>query len=1086
MECLVQHPQPFWTGAIPAHHGLAPFSPRDYLSNFYFSRKRSYCSTFCSGSSIPVFYTRDDDVDYPTDIKSETTPYNCMVDDNQEFKVCVVCGEKASGYYFGALVCLPCKSFYIRCTKDGEPTFTCQCSGNCDIAKQGRIRCQYCRYQRCLMAGMCRKEKPETVQPAEGQVLCKVCGDIANGIHFGVNTCEGCKKFFRRGLVENQSYVCKSEKNCTINPRNRNNCRFCRYKKCLEVGMSREAIKMGRPKKSESAESASYSSIMKSESGLDESSISNDRLSIPSSNCSTSSSTAFSPREHLEGRQISSDMLGKGSPVNKVPHIKIEEDRQICNYENKLDNGNYSSLHSMSSTTTENWTCPPNQMDTSTWNGQQTRCPASACTSSSCYSDHQFMPSTATTNMTSVPTSLQQPMSSEDFIEEDMDEILKLLQNDNHVQNNKTANQHCCCSNWSMTKRVRCESHYISQQDKQCPVLHECQSRWSQSMANIPPQTSQPSSSSANHPTFPQEQSCSTQLKQSSVVSMPSPGSPHCYSPVRQPQQQQTHYGSTQPPQGQPEGSSSCAGYNNIAQEQMTNQDYPPSPCVPSGSPAICASGRVYQAGSPSCQAYPSSPEMGSYHSCSSPLNSPYSPEQYSPGQVAHSPQSVSNVSVNVGYSNSTMSPQPHSPNHCHSPQMSPHHISPNQMSPPHLKPNHRSPPHMSHSHASPPHMSPSQMSPSHMSPPNMNPSQMNPPHMSPGHMSPSHDMSMSSPCQDRGQYDRDSLETQNSCFTPCVNYDAIKQINQYFVHSTNNCNIRPDFDTSSHTGKTRKDFYDDVIMQTLRETSSDLSDYQESKRRSEIYLRSSNCQIAHVGSYSVGLTQKYWSQSLLEGYHNMTKEKSTLLEHLYRNYTQMVSSCTDVASMSKSPNWPDLTREPNYLKMRIVRNVSQSVKFAMSIPGFSSLSSWDKMLLCGSCSYMIHVIASAQSSFNPMTKTFSNQSSWNLTSHINQSIFHQHLLHIAEKIHNLQMDVYETAVLCALIHTSTDFIDLTNPDAVEQVRAPLLAALQAHETSRGLDASSRIQQIFSVVPEVRHLSSWHGEIMKLMKLNSN
>jgi hypothetical protein len=27
----------------------------------------------------------------------------------------------------------------------------------------------------------------------EGQVLCKVCGDIANGIHFGVNTCEGCK-----------------------------------------------------------------------------------------------------------------------------------------------------------------------------------------------------------------------------------------------------------------------------------------------------------------------------------------------------------------------------------------------------------------------------------------------------------------------------------------------------------------------------------------------------------------------------------------------------------------------------------------------------------------------------------------------------------------------------------------------------------------------------------------------------------------------------------------------------------------------------------------------------------------------------
>ena len=36
-------------------------------------------------------------------------------------------------------------------------------------------------------------EKPETVEPGEGQELCKVCADIANGIHFGVMTCEGCK-----------------------------------------------------------------------------------------------------------------------------------------------------------------------------------------------------------------------------------------------------------------------------------------------------------------------------------------------------------------------------------------------------------------------------------------------------------------------------------------------------------------------------------------------------------------------------------------------------------------------------------------------------------------------------------------------------------------------------------------------------------------------------------------------------------------------------------------------------------------------------------------------------------------------------
>ena len=45
---------------------------------------------------------------FPTDIKLER-PDDCIPDDDKEFKICVVCGERASGYYFGALVCLPCK-----------------------------------------------------------------------------------------------------------------------------------------------------------------------------------------------------------------------------------------------------------------------------------------------------------------------------------------------------------------------------------------------------------------------------------------------------------------------------------------------------------------------------------------------------------------------------------------------------------------------------------------------------------------------------------------------------------------------------------------------------------------------------------------------------------------------------------------------------------------------------------------------------------------------------------------------------------------------------------------------------------------
>ncbi|XP_013414288.1 uncharacterized protein LOC106176446 [Lingula anatina] len=165
-------------------------------------------------------------------------------------RLCTVCDEPASGIYFGALVCLACKSFYIRCTREGHKTdYRCAAVGRCLLDKPYRVRCQQCRFQKCLSVGMHRKERPVAISPDEGQNLCKVCGYMANGVHFGVETCEGCKKFFRRGLKECATYHCKALKDCAINPKNRNDCRYCRYQKCLAVGMSRDAIKMGRPKK---------------------------------------------------------------------------------------------------------------------------------------------------------------------------------------------------------------------------------------------------------------------------------------------------------------------------------------------------------------------------------------------------------------------------------------------------------------------------------------------------------------------------------------------------------------------------------------------------------------------------------------------------------------------------------------------------------------------------------------------------------------------------------------------------------------------------------------------------------------------
>ncbi|KAL0151244.1 hypothetical protein M9458_053435, partial [Cirrhinus mrigala] len=72
-------------------------------------------------------------------------------------------------------------------------------------------------------------------------LLCKVCGDIASGFHYGVHACEGCKGFFRRSIQQNIHYkMCVKNENCLIMRMNRNRCQHCRFKKCLSVGMSRD------------------------------------------------------------------------------------------------------------------------------------------------------------------------------------------------------------------------------------------------------------------------------------------------------------------------------------------------------------------------------------------------------------------------------------------------------------------------------------------------------------------------------------------------------------------------------------------------------------------------------------------------------------------------------------------------------------------------------------------------------------------------------------------------------------------------------------------------------------------------------
>ncbi|KAJ8359193.1 hypothetical protein SKAU_G00157180 [Synaphobranchus kaupii] len=76
--------------------------------------------------------------------------------------------------------------------------------------------------------------------------LCAICGDRATGKHYGASSCDGCKGFFRRSVRKNHVYSCRFNRQCIVDKDKRNQCRYCRLKKCFRAGMKKEAVQNER------------------------------------------------------------------------------------------------------------------------------------------------------------------------------------------------------------------------------------------------------------------------------------------------------------------------------------------------------------------------------------------------------------------------------------------------------------------------------------------------------------------------------------------------------------------------------------------------------------------------------------------------------------------------------------------------------------------------------------------------------------------------------------------------------------------------------------------------------------------------
>ncbi|GMT17380.1 hypothetical protein PFISCL1PPCAC_8677, partial [Pristionchus fissidentatus] len=82
-------------------------------------------------------------------------------------------------------------------------------------------------------------------------VPCRVCQDHSSGKHYGIFSCDGCAGFFKRSIRRHRHYLCKNKGNteegrCTVDKTHRNQCRACRLRKCVEIGMNKDAVQHER------------------------------------------------------------------------------------------------------------------------------------------------------------------------------------------------------------------------------------------------------------------------------------------------------------------------------------------------------------------------------------------------------------------------------------------------------------------------------------------------------------------------------------------------------------------------------------------------------------------------------------------------------------------------------------------------------------------------------------------------------------------------------------------------------------------------------------------------------------------------
>ena len=138
-------------------------------------------------------------------------------------------------------------------------------------------------------------------------------------VHYGGNSCYSCRQFFRRLTISGVSKSCALRGRCAETPGTIRNCKACRFKQCLEIGMRQDLV-LGKQNenKRETVEIVDESSASSNVSNT-----SDDGFEFPKESDTTDYSVHESTLDPVTG--INSDTLNnKDLPENSSNEVESD------------------------------------------------------------------------------------------------------------------------------------------------------------------------------------------------------------------------------------------------------------------------------------------------------------------------------------------------------------------------------------------------------------------------------------------------------------------------------------------------------------------------------------------------------------------------------------------------------------------------------------------------------------------------------------------------------------------------------------------------------------------------------------------